>query len=112
MKYEPEAIYIAPPTGSDQLFDGLPDGNHAQLVPFTTSSGAAVQIVGAGYFTLTADQNVQMRFWKDNSAGVNTASDFPLWQFAYLNMVLDGRSWVRLKGLTSSGNLYVYQSSP
>ncbi len=113
MRYEPEAIYIYPPTGSDQTIDGTGtlDPHRGQSIAFTTSSGAATQIAGSGYFTLTADQNVQVRFWRDNTAGPVLAADFPLWQFAYVNWVLDGLLFVRLKGMSASGTFYLYQSS-
>ena len=119
MRLEPEAIYITAPTGLDQVIDstGTLDACRSQVIPFTTSSGTAVQLSGQGWFTLTADQNVQLRFWKDNGTGgsapfnANQASDFPLWQYAYVNWVCDGFLWVRAKGMTSSGNLYAYPSS-
>lgn len=121
MKYEPEAIFITPPTGFDQALDGTGalDRCRSQVIAFTTASSSPTQITvgGPGWYTLTADQNVQVRFWtSDGSTGgaafnANQSSDFPLWQYAYLNMVLDGYLWVRLKGMTSSGNLYVYSSN-
>ena len=120
MRWEPEAFYVAPPTGFDQTIDGTGtlDRCRCQAIAFTTAAGAATQITvgGPGWYTLTADQNVQVRFWSGDGSsgpafGANAASDFPLWQYAYLNMVLDGYVWVRLKGLTSSGTLYVYASS-
>jgi hypothetical protein len=112
VKYETEAIYITPPTGADQTIDGSTlDGGRGQTIPFTTSSGSPVLLVGQGWCTFTADQSVQIRHWKDNTLNANQASDFPLWQFAYLNYVVDGFLWVRLKGLTASGTLYYYPSN-
>lgn len=120
MRYEPEAIAITPPTGADQVIDGTGtlDAGRARTIAFTTSAGAPVQLAAAAaWITFTADQNVQLRFWSanDGANGVafnaNQASDFPLWQFAYLNWVCDGYLWVRAKGMTSSGTLYYAPSS-
>lgn len=122
MRNESEAINIAAPTGFDQVVDGTGalDRCRCQAIAFTTSSSAPQQITvgggGNGFYTLTADQNVQLRFWStDGTSGpafnANLSSDFPLWQYAYLNFVLEGYLWVRAKGLTSSGNLYIYPSN-
>jgi len=113
VKYEPEAIYITPPTGADQtLEDGTtPDSGRGQVIPFTTASTAATLLICQGFVTFTADQNVRLRFWKNNTLNANQSSDFPLWQFAYLNWVCDGFLWVRAQGMSSSGNLYYAPSS-
>jgi hypothetical protein len=113
VRWEPEAIYITPPTGADQVLDGTGalDTGRAQSIAFTTASGSPVQLVASGWVTFTADQNVQLRFWRDNTANANQSSDFPLWQYAYMNWVCDGYLWVRAKGMTASGNLYYAPSS-
>lgn len=122
MRNESEAINISAPTGFDQAVDGTGalDRCRCQAIAFTTASSSPTQITvgaGVGYYTLTADQNVQLRFWSsDGTSGnpafnVNQSSDFPLWQYAYVNFVLDGYLWVRAKGMTSTGTLYVYASN-
>ena len=115
MRYEGEAIAITPPTGADQVIDGTGtlDAGRALTIAFTTSSSSPTLLVSnGGFITFTADQNVQLRFWSANNGtngiafNANQPSDFPLWQYAYLNYVCDGYLWVRAKGMTSSGTLY------
>lgn len=109
---ETEAIAYSMPAGADSAD---PAETRRKTLSFAIAPNASTAVIDVGatlcWISITADVDVRVRSAVTNSDTAAVAGDWPLWAKSYHNHWVSTDRYLRFRGLSDAGTVYVYVSN-